>query len=85
MQSADRKGCALKTAMKRVTGGNNRKVTAHRIETVQAREKTLAPEERLGLLAKLQRVSIDGPEDFSTNLDQYLSGERQLEADKAVR
>ncbi|HEV7669509.1 MAG TPA: hypothetical protein VGS22_13375 [Thermoanaerobaculia bacterium] len=71
--------------MKRVTGGNNRKVTAHRIETVPARTKTTAPEEKLSLLAKLQKISIDGPEDFSANLDQYLSGERHFEADKAVR
>lgn len=75
----------MKTAMKRVPGGTNRRVTAQRIETVPAREKTSAPKEKLGLLAKLQKISIDGPEDFSTNLDQYLSGERQFEADKAVR
>ncbi len=72
----------MKPAMKRVTGGNDRKVAARR-EAVPAREKISTPE--VGLLAKLQRISIDGPEDFSTHLDQYLSGERQFEADKAFR
>lgn len=28
------------------------------------------------LLSKLRNISIDGPEDFSENLDSYLSGEK---------
>ncbi len=28
------------------------------------------------LLSKLERIQIDAPEDFSTNLDLYLSGEK---------
>ena len=34
-----------------------------------------------GLLAALSRIRIDGPEDFSTNLDLYLSGEKRAEPD----
>jgi len=30
------------------------------------------------LFAKLKKISIDGPEDFSENLDQYLSGEKTI-------
>jgi hypothetical protein len=32
-----------------------------------------------GLLARLREVQFDGPEDFSTNLDQYLSGEKRVD------
>ncbi len=31
------------------------------------------------LLTRLSRIQIDGPEDFATNLDLYLSGEKQIE------
>jgi hypothetical protein len=31
-----------------------------------------------GLLAKLKQVKIEGPRDFSTNLDLYLSGEKPI-------
>lgn len=30
------------------------------------------------LFAKLRKISIDGPEDFSENLDLYLSGEKTV-------
>jgi hypothetical protein len=30
------------------------------------------------LFSKLKRISIDGPEDFSENLDLYLSGEKTI-------
>jgi len=30
------------------------------------------------LFAKLKKISIEGPEDFSENLDLYLSGEKTL-------
>jgi hypothetical protein len=32
-----------------------------------------------GLLARLREVQFDGPEDFSTNLDQYLNEEKQVD------
>jgi hypothetical protein len=31
-------------------------------------------------LERLSQIQIDGPEDFAANLDQYLSGEKQLDA-----
>ena len=38
-----------------------------------------APENNGGsLFAKLKSISIDGPEDFSENLDLYLSGEKTV-------
>jgi len=30
------------------------------------------------LFSKLKQISIDGPEDFSENLDLYLSGEKTI-------
>jgi hypothetical protein len=30
------------------------------------------------LFSKLKKISIDGPEDFSENLDMYLSGEKTI-------
>ena len=30
------------------------------------------------LFSKLKKVSIDGPEDFSENLDLYLTGEKTI-------
>ncbi len=30
------------------------------------------------LFAKLRKISIDGPEDFSENLDLYLSGDKTI-------
>ena len=32
------------------------------------------------LLEQLSRIQIDGPEDFTENIDRYLSGEKQLVA-----
>ena len=29
-----------------------------------------------GLMSKLRQIQIDGPEDFATNLDLYISGEK---------
>lgn len=31
------------------------------------------------LLSKLKKIKIDGPEDFSENLDLYLSGEKTID------
>lgn len=30
------------------------------------------------LLSKLRKITIDGPEDFSANIDMYLSGEKNI-------
>lgn len=30
------------------------------------------------LMARLRRITIDGPEDFSTNIDSYLNGEKRV-------
>ena len=32
-----------------------------------------------GLLAKLKRIKIDAPEDFASNVDLYISGEKSVE------
>ncbi len=34
-----------------------------------------------GLLTRLQRIQIDAPEDFATNLDLYTTGEKHVESD----
>ena len=41
----------------------------------QSKTSTSSP----GLLAKLKRIKIDAPEDFASNLDLYLSGEKSVE------
>jgi len=33
------------------------------------------------LMSKLRGISIDAPEDFSTNFDQYAAGEKRAESD----
>jgi hypothetical protein len=30
------------------------------------------------LLSRLRKITIDGPEDFSANIDMYLSGEKSI-------
>ncbi len=35
-----------------------------------------SPRKKPGLLSKLQRIQIDGPEDFAANSDAYVSGEK---------
>lgn len=32
-----------------------------------------------GLMARLRGIRIDGPADFSENLDDYLTGEKRIE------
>ena len=34
-----------------------------------------------GFLQELAEIKIDGPKDFASNLDLYLSGEKQIEPD----
>jgi hypothetical protein len=36
---------------------------------------------RPGIMAKLREVRIEAPEDFATNLDLYLSGEKSVDED----
>lgn len=36
------------------------------------------PKSPTSLMAKLQKVTIEGPEDFSSNHDLYLSGEKRV-------
>jgi hypothetical protein len=36
------------------------------------------PEGRRDLITMLREISIDGPEDFSENLDMYASGEKTI-------
>ena len=43
---------------------------------VQARAS--APKKE-SLMSRLRKIKIDAPEDFSTNLDQYMSGEKTIE------
>jgi hypothetical protein len=43
--------------------------------STETKEQTGKP----GLLARLQTIQIDGPEDFSENLDLYLIGEKHFE------
>jgi hypothetical protein len=38
-----------------------------------------------GLLDCLRRVQIDGPEDFASNFDQYVSGENSIARGRDVR
>ena len=37
--------------------------------------------QRQSLMSKLRNVTIDAPEDFSTNFDLYLTGEKRAEPD----
>ena len=39
------------------------------------------PSRKQSLMAKLRRIRIDAPEDFSTNFDLYASGEKGAESD----
>lgn len=42
-------------------------------------EKMYAQQEKPGLLKRLQRIKIEGPPDFSRNIDLYLNGEKDIE------
>ena len=39
------------------------------------------PSRKQSLMAKLRRIRIDAPEDFSTNFDLYASGEKGADSD----
>lgn len=38
-----------------------------------------------GALSKLKRIKIQAPADFATNIDLYLSGEKQIASDPNLR
>lgn len=38
-----------------------------------------------GALSKLKRIKIQAPADFATNIDLYLSGEKQIASDSNLR
>ncbi len=42
-------------------------------------ETKKSPSKTSSLLSKLQRIQIDGPEDFAENIDLYLSGEKSVQ------
>lgn len=47
-------------------------------EVVKIYSRTETENNGSSLFSKLKKISIDGPEDFSENLDQYLSGEKTI-------
>lgn len=46
-------------------------------EVVREMSESKKPSATPSLMEKLKQVKIDGPEDFATNLDLYLSGEKR--------
>ncbi len=54
---------------------NMRKLVQADIERVEGGKR---PPRSGELMEKLLKIRIEGPEDFSENLDAYLSGERLL-------
>lgn len=50
-------------------------------EVVKQFAQGKSTEGKIGALAKLKRVKIQGPVDFAANLDLYLNGEKQLDSD----
>lgn len=42
-------------------------------------EKFEEKKDEPGLLRRLQKIKIQGPSDFSRNIDLYLSGEKEIE------
>ena len=47
-------------------------------ELVKSLKVELPRRRKASLMARLRRVKFRGPADFSENLDQYLSGEKEL-------
>jgi hypothetical protein len=47
-------------------------------EVVKIYSRTETENNGSSLFTKLKKISIDGPEDFSENLDLYLSGEKTI-------
>ncbi len=42
-------------------------------------EKLEKPDEKPGLLKRLQKIKIQGPPDFAENFDLYANGEKSIE------
>jgi hypothetical protein len=42
---------------------------------------TQAKQQPQSLMSKLKSIKIDAPEDFSTNYELYMSGEKRVESD----
>ncbi len=49
-------------------------------EVYQIVEKIEEKEKKPGLLRRLQKIKIEAPADFSRNIDLYLNGEKDIEA-----
>lgn len=59
------------------------KVPDERLEELYRVVKTFSHEEasgaKEGFLVRLSRIQIEGPEDFATNFDLYLNGEKSID------
>jgi hypothetical protein len=73
---------AMVTITKDIIKSEIERVPEHRLEAlyevvkIYSRTESATSDETL--FSKLKRVSIDGPADFSENLDSYLSGEKTI-------
>lgn len=47
-------------------------------ENVSRKGSQPIPPQQTGLLSKLRQIKIEAPEDFSTSLDAYMSGEKRI-------
>jgi hypothetical protein len=67
---------------KKIIQSEIEKVPAERLEelyeVVKIYSRSETKENGSDLLSKLKAISIDGPADFSENLDLYLSGEKTI-------
>jgi hypothetical protein len=67
---------------KKIIQSEIEKVPAERLEelyeVVKIYSRSETKENGSALLSKLKAISIDGPADFSENLDLYLSGEKTI-------
>jgi hypothetical protein len=50
-------------------------------EVVKRFAQVKSTQPKLGALAKLKRVKIQAPSDFTANLDLYINGEKEIEPD----
>jgi hypothetical protein len=41
--------------------------------------ETTSTMQKLSFMSRLRRIKIDAPEDFSANLDLYVSGDKRIE------
>jgi len=52
--------------------------TAQVLDFVKHMSKSKDSGSKPSLMSRLRKISIDAPEDFSSNLDLYLSGEKSV-------